>query len=98
MSAALALVDAGRISEAVFEALRLVEERVRSQTASNDSEHALMESVYGTRPTQLDITTTTGQRPRTSVRVSDSCSSIPYSGCETRTVPVELFLPQWTRY
>jgi uncharacterized protein (TIGR02391 family) len=60
MSAALALVDAGRISEAVFEALRLVEERVRSLTASNDSGYTLMESVFGAQPTQLDITTTTG--------------------------------------
>lgn len=60
MSAALALVDDGRMSEAVFEALRLVEERVRSLTASDDSGYTLMESVFGARPPQLDIITTTG--------------------------------------
>ncbi|MGH3925815.1 MAG: TIGR02391 family protein, partial [Pseudonocardiaceae bacterium] len=42
-------------------ALRLVEERVRSLTASNDSGHTLMESVFSARPPQLDITTTTGK-------------------------------------
>lgn len=61
MSAALALVEKGRTSEAVFEALRLVEERVRTLTASDSSGHTLMESVFGARPPQLDITTTTGQ-------------------------------------
>lgn len=60
MSAALALVDDGRMAEAVIEALRLVEERVRFLTASDDSGHTLMESVFGARPPQLDITTTTG--------------------------------------
>ncbi len=60
MSAALALVEDGRMSEAVLEALRLVEERVRSLTASDDSGHTLMESMFGARPPQLDITTTTG--------------------------------------
>jgi uncharacterized protein (TIGR02391 family) len=48
------------MSEAAFEALRLVEERVRSLTASEDFGHTLMESVFGARPPQLDITTTTG--------------------------------------
>ncbi len=61
MLPALALVEGGRMSEAVFEALRLVEERVRSLTASDDSGHTLMESVFGARPAQLDITKTTGQ-------------------------------------
>jgi uncharacterized protein (TIGR02391 family) len=60
MSAALALVEDGRMSEAVFEALRLVEERVQSLTGSNDSGYTLMESVFGVRPPPLDITTTTG--------------------------------------
>jgi uncharacterized protein (TIGR02391 family) len=49
------------MSEAVFEALRLVEERVQSLTASDDSGRTLMESVFGTTPPQLDITTATGQ-------------------------------------
>ena len=61
MSVALTLVEDGRKSEAVFEALRLVEERVRSLTASNDSGRTLMESVFGSKPAQLDITTATGQ-------------------------------------
>ncbi len=61
MSAALALVEGGWMSEAVSEASRLVEERVRSLTASGDYGHTLMESVFGARPPQLDITTTTGQ-------------------------------------
>ena len=61
MSAALALVRDGRMSDAVLEALRLVEERVRSLTARDDSGHTLMEAVFGTRPPQLDITTATGQ-------------------------------------
>lgn len=60
MSTALALVNGGRMSEAVFEALRLVEERVQFLTASKESGHTLMESVFGARPPQLDITTTTG--------------------------------------
>ena len=61
MSVPLALVEDGRMSEAVFEALRLVEERVQSLTASDDSGRTLMESVFGTTPPQLDITTATGQ-------------------------------------
>jgi uncharacterized protein (TIGR02391 family) len=61
MSVARALVEEGRMSEAVFEALRLVEERVRSLTASDDSGHTLMESVFGSTPPQLNITTATGQ-------------------------------------
>jgi uncharacterized protein (TIGR02391 family) len=61
MSVALTLVENGRMSEAVFEALRLVEERVQSLTASDDSGRTLMESVFGATPPQLDITTATGQ-------------------------------------
>jgi uncharacterized protein (TIGR02391 family) len=61
ISVALALVADGRMSEAVFEALQLVEERVRSLTASDDSGRDLMESVFGAQVPQLDITTTTGQ-------------------------------------
>lgn len=61
ISVALSLVADGRMSEAVCEALQLVEERVRTLTASDDSGHTLMESVFGARVPQLDITTTTGQ-------------------------------------
>ncbi|MDQ2881207.1 MAG: TIGR02391 family protein [Actinomycetota bacterium] len=61
ISVVLALVADGRLSEAVVEALQLVEERVRSLTASDDSGCALMESAFGDRVPQLDITTTTGQ-------------------------------------
>lgn len=61
MSAALTLAEDGQMSEAVFAALRLVEERVRSLTACNGSGHTLMESVFSARPPQLDITTATGQ-------------------------------------
>ena len=61
MSVALALVENGRMSDAILEALQLVEERVRSLTASDDSGHMLMEAVFGARPPQLDITTATGQ-------------------------------------
>jgi len=61
ISVALALVADGRMSEAVCEALQLVEERVRTLTASDDSGRTLMESVFGARVPQLDITTTTGQ-------------------------------------
>ena len=61
ISVAVALAKEGRMSDAVFEALRLVEERVRSLTVSNDSGRAPMEEVFGTRPPQLDITTTTGK-------------------------------------
>lgn len=60
MSAPLALMTDGRMSEAIFEALRLVKERVQSLTANNDSGDTLIESVFGARPPQLDITATTG--------------------------------------
>lgn len=61
MSAAVALAEDGQMSEAVFEALRLVEQRVRSLTASDDSGPTLMESVFDVRHPQLDVTTTTGK-------------------------------------
>lgn len=61
MSVPLALVKDGRMSEAVLEALRLVDERVRSLTMSEDSGRMLMESAFGSKPPRLDITTTTGQ-------------------------------------
>jgi uncharacterized protein (TIGR02391 family) len=61
ISVAVALAEEGRMSEAVFEALRLVEERVRSLTVSDDSGRVLMESVFGARPPQLNITTATGK-------------------------------------
>lgn len=60
MSTPLSLMKDGRMSEAVFEALRLVEERVQSLTEGDDAGHRLMESVFGARPPQLDITATTG--------------------------------------
>ena len=60
MSAPLALMKDGRMSEAAFEALRLVKERVRSLTASDDSGDTPMESMFGARPPQLDSTATTG--------------------------------------
>jgi hypothetical protein len=61
MSVALALMEGGRTSEAVFEALQLVQERVRSLTASDDSGRTLMESVFDARNPRLDVTTTTGK-------------------------------------
>ncbi len=61
MSVPLTLVEDGRMAEAVFEALQIVEERVQSLTASDDSGRTLMESVFGAKPPQLDITTATGQ-------------------------------------
>lgn len=61
MSASLALVEQGRMSEAVVEALRLVEDRIRYLAGSDESGVALMESVFGARPTKLDVTTTTGE-------------------------------------
>jgi uncharacterized protein (TIGR02391 family) len=60
ISAALGLAEDGRMSEAVIEAFRLVEERIRSLTASDRSGQALMESVFDARLPQLDVTTTTG--------------------------------------
>jgi uncharacterized protein (TIGR02391 family) len=60
MSVALALAENGRMSEAVFEALGLVEERVRLLTANEGSGPTLMESVFGGRSPQLNITTATG--------------------------------------
>jgi uncharacterized protein (TIGR02391 family) len=60
MAVPLALMKDGRMSEAVFEALRLVEQRVQALTASAESGHALMESVFGGRTPQLGITATPG--------------------------------------
>jgi hypothetical protein len=64
ISAALTLVEHGRISEAISEAIRLVEERVQHLTESDESGHKLMESVFGATPPKLDITTTTGPAAR----------------------------------
>jgi len=64
MSVALALVEDGRMSEAVFEAVQLVQDRVRFLAASNDSGPTLMESVFDVRQPRLDITTTTGESVR----------------------------------
>lgn len=61
MSVPLALAEDGRMSEAVYEALGLVEERVRVLTASERSGQLLMESVFGTNPPRLNFTTTSGQ-------------------------------------
>lgn len=60
MSVALSLAEDGRLSEAVLEALGAVEERVRSLTANQGSGQALMESVFGAMPPQLNVTTATG--------------------------------------
>ncbi len=60
MSTALALVEEGRRSEAILEALRLIEEQIQVMTASQDSGHTLMEAAFGARSPQLDITTITG--------------------------------------
>jgi hypothetical protein len=65
MSAALALVEHGRVSEAIAEAIRLVEERVQYLAASDESGHKLMESVFGAMPPKLDIATTTGPLAQT---------------------------------
>ncbi len=62
ISVAVALAEEGRMPEAVCKALRLVEERVRSLVESDESGGALMEAVFGARPPQLDITTTTGEQ------------------------------------
>jgi uncharacterized protein (TIGR02391 family) len=61
LSVALSLVDNGQMSEAVFEALRVVEERVRYLAENSDSGQALMDTVFGARPPKLNITTTTGE-------------------------------------
>lgn len=60
MAVAVKLLEDGRACEAVTEALRLVEQRVRSLTASGSSGRMLMESAFGTSPAHLDITTATG--------------------------------------
>lgn len=61
ISVAVKLVEEGRLSEAVTEAFRLVEARVRALTGGEGAGRTLMESVFGARPPQLDITTATGQ-------------------------------------
>jgi uncharacterized protein (TIGR02391 family) len=61
MSVAVKLLEDGQLSQAITEAFQLVEARVRALTASEYAGHALMESVFGTRPPHLDITTATGQ-------------------------------------
>jgi hypothetical protein len=61
MSVPLALVEDGRMSEAVFEAVQLIQDRVRFLTASDDSGRTLMESVFDVRHPRLNITTTTGK-------------------------------------
>ena len=60
MSVPVSLLENGRMAEAVCEALRLVEERVESLAPSGDSGHVLMESVFGSTPPKLNITTTAG--------------------------------------
>lgn len=61
MSVALALAEDGRMSEAVFEAVQLLQDRVRFLAASNDSGRTLMESVFDVRKPRLDVTMTTGK-------------------------------------
>ncbi|MGH3695301.1 MAG: TIGR02391 family protein [Pseudonocardiaceae bacterium] len=60
MSTALALAADGQMSEAVVEALQLVEERIQSLMGITDPGHTLTESVFSVRPPPLDITTATG--------------------------------------
>lgn len=60
MSGAVSMLEGGRMVEAICEALRLVEERVESLVPNEDSGHVLMESVFGSTPPKLNITTTTG--------------------------------------
>lgn len=97
MSAALALVEDGRMSEAILEALQVVEEQVQLLTARDDSGRALMDSVFGGRHRNSTSPRYPAQRPKMSARVSGSCSAALCSGYEIRTVPMERFLPQRTR-
>jgi uncharacterized protein (TIGR02391 family) len=60
MSVPVKLAEDGRTSEAVTEAFRLVEDRVRSLTGSDGSGRTLIESVFGTRPPKLDVATAVG--------------------------------------
>ena len=64
MSVPIKLAEDGRTSEAVTEAFRLVEDRVRLLTGSDSTGHTLMESVFGTRPPRLDIATAAGPAAR----------------------------------
>lgn len=61
MSVALALVEDGRMADAVFDAVQLIQDRVRFLAASNDSGRTLMESVFDARRPRLDITTSRGK-------------------------------------
>jgi uncharacterized protein (TIGR02391 family) len=95
ISVAVALAEKGRMSEAVSEALRLVEERVRSLTLSDDSGRALMESVFGARSPQLDITTTTGKAVRDEregfqLLFIGAMLALGNTHCADRSVPVSL--------
>ena len=60
MSVALSLVENGQMSEAVFEALRIVEERVRYLAEDCGSGNTLMDTALGDRPPELNLSTTTG--------------------------------------
>jgi uncharacterized protein (TIGR02391 family) len=64
ISVPVKLAEDGRTSEAVTEAFRLVEDRVRALTGSEASGHALMQSVFGTRPPKLDVATAMGPAAR----------------------------------
>jgi uncharacterized protein (TIGR02391 family) len=64
ISAVFGLVEDGRMVEAVFEAMQLIQDRVRSLTASDGSGRTLMESVFDANHPRLDITTTTGETAR----------------------------------
>jgi hypothetical protein len=97
MSAPLALMKDGRMSEAAFEALRLVKERVQSLTEVTIPGTLRWNRCLtcghrnSTAPRQL------APRLKKSVKVSGSCSSVPCSGYQSRTVPWERRLPRWTR-
>ena len=60
MSVPVKLAEDGRTSEAVTEAFRLVEDRVRLLTGSDGSGRTLIESVFGTRSPKLDVATAVG--------------------------------------
>jgi uncharacterized protein Ymh len=92
ISLAVALAKEGRMSEAVCEALRLVEERVGSLAESDESGATLVEAVFGARPPQLDITTTTGEQvddEREGFRLLFTGAMLALGGphCAGRTVP-----------
>jgi uncharacterized protein (TIGR02391 family) len=64
MSVPVKLAEDGRTSEAVTEAFRLVEDRVRALTGSHSTGRTLMESVFGTKPPKLDVATAVGPAAR----------------------------------